>query len=64
MGPDDAVKVFKDLRARWLVPMHYGSFQLSFEEMDEPPRWLLELAEQNGISKSVRILEEGVPEVF
>lgn len=64
MGPDDAMKVFKDLRAQWLVPMHFGSFKLSFESMDEPPRWLRELAQQNGISHHVKILEEGVPHVF
>lgn len=64
MGPEDAVKVFGDLGARWLVPMHYGSFRLSFEDMDEPPRWLRKLAHRNGLSERLRILEEGVPEVF
>jgi L-ascorbate metabolism protein UlaG (beta-lactamase superfamily) len=64
MGPDDAVRVFHELQSRWLVPMHYGSFKLSFEEMDEPPRWLRDLAHHNGLSHKLRILEEGVPEVF
>ena len=64
MGPDDAVRVFKDLRAQWLVPMHFGSFKLSFESMDEPPRWLRELAQRNGMSHHLKILEEGVPHVF
>jgi len=64
MGPDEAVQVFKDLRARWLVPMHYGSFKLSFEEMDEPPRWLKDLAGRHGLLPSVKILEEGVPQMF
>ena len=64
MGPDEAVKAFKDLHADWLVPMHYGTFKLSFEDMDEPPRWLRELAHENGISQKLRILEEGVPTLF
>jgi L-ascorbate metabolism protein UlaG (beta-lactamase superfamily) len=64
MGPDEAVKVFQDLGAQWLVPMHYGTFRLSFESMDEPPRWLREIAQRDGLSGHLRVLEEGVPEVF
>jgi L-ascorbate metabolism protein UlaG (beta-lactamase superfamily) len=64
MGPDEAVKVFKDLQAQWLVPMHFGAFRLSFEALDEPPRWLTELAHQNNLSHHLKILDEGVPQVF
>ncbi len=64
MGPDEAIKVFRDLQAQWFVPMHYGTFKLSFEEMDDPPRWLKELAMENGLSSHIRMLVEGVPEVF
>src|SRR6266516_2959851 len=64
MGPDEAMKVFRDLGAQWLVPMHYGTFKLSFEHIDEPPRWLQDIAKQNGLSDQIRILEEGVPRVF
>jgi L-ascorbate metabolism protein UlaG (beta-lactamase superfamily) len=64
MGPDEAVKAFKDLGSKRLVPMHYGSFRLSFEEMDEPLRWLRELAAQQKITGQLAVLNEGVPVVF
>ena len=59
-----AIKAFQDLQARALVPMHYGSFRLSFEEMDEPPRWLRQIAQESGLTSKICILEEGAPEVF
>jgi L-ascorbate metabolism protein UlaG (beta-lactamase superfamily) len=64
MGPDEAIKVFQDLQAQWFIPMHFGSFKLSFEEMDAPPRWLNELATKHQLTRHIKILEEGLPEVF
>ncbi len=64
MGPDDAMNVFRDVKAKWLVPMHYGTFKLSFEDMDAPPRWLVEIAKRDGMLHHLKMLEEGVPHVF
>jgi L-ascorbate metabolism protein UlaG (beta-lactamase superfamily) len=64
MGPDEAIKAFKDLRAHWLVPMHYGTFKLSFEDLNEPPRWLVEIAIKENLMQKLRMLDEGVPAVF
>jgi L-ascorbate metabolism protein UlaG (beta-lactamase superfamily) len=64
MGPEEAIRVFRDLRARWLVPMHYGTFRLSFEDLDEPPRLLRDLARRQGVLSHLRFLDEGVPTVF
>ncbi|MCL5098848.1 MAG: MBL fold metallo-hydrolase [Candidatus Omnitrophica bacterium] len=64
MGPDEAIRVFKDLGANWFVPMHFGAFKLSFEAMDEPARWLNQLARQNNLTRHIKVLEEGVPQVF
>src|SRR5271170_5435978 len=59
MGPDEAIKAFKDLGAKFFVPMHYGTFKLSFEEMDEPLRWLLEMAAEQNLTRQIKILDEG-----
>lgn len=64
MGPDEALQVFHELKARVMVPMHFGAFKLSFEAIDEPPRWLNELAANAGVHDQIRLLEEGVPTVF
>jgi len=44
--------------------MHYGSFRLSFEDIDEPPRWLRMLADEQGLTQRLKVLDEGVPYVF
>ena len=64
MGPDEALKVFRDVKAKVFVPMHFGAFKLSFEALEEPPRWLRQLAEADGVMEHLRFLDEGVPEVF
>jgi L-ascorbate metabolism protein UlaG (beta-lactamase superfamily) len=64
IGPDDAVRAFKDLGAKIFVPMHFRTFKLSFEEMDEPERWLRELAKEEKLTEQIKILDEGVPMVF
>jgi L-ascorbate metabolism protein UlaG (beta-lactamase superfamily) len=58
------MQVFRDLRAKWFVPMHYGAFKLSFEDLDDPPRWLREIAHREKMWHHVKMLEEGVPQVF
>lgn len=36
MGPEDAARALDDLGARWLVPMHYGTFDITDEPRGEP----------------------------
>jgi L-ascorbate metabolism protein UlaG (beta-lactamase superfamily) len=40
MTPGDAAQAFLDLGARRLVAMHWGTFKLTDEPLDEPPRLL------------------------
>jgi L-ascorbate metabolism protein UlaG (beta-lactamase superfamily) len=63
-SPEDALRAFQDLRARWMVPMHYGTFRLSYEPVDEPVQRLLIGAELQGIENKICVLEEGVTKLF
>ena len=62
--PSDATRAFLDLKARWMVPMHYGTFRLSHEPVDEPLQLLAREARAAGIEGRVRVMEEGVTQFF
>jgi L-ascorbate metabolism protein UlaG (beta-lactamase superfamily) len=64
MNPEDAVRAFLDLNAQHLVPMHYGSFKLSEESMDEPLPRLIEAAQRAGIESAVDAISEGETRIF
>lgn len=61
MNPEEAVQAFIELRAKLLVPMHYGSFRLGYEPMDEPPARLRACARAHRIDDRVLVMTEGVP---
>ncbi len=42
IGPIDAVKVFEGLGRPFTVPIHWGTFRLSYEAYDTPPKLLAE----------------------
>jgi L-ascorbate metabolism protein UlaG (beta-lactamase superfamily) len=62
--PADATRAFLDLNARWMVPMHYGTFRLSHEPIDEPLQLLEREAKARGIEDRVLVLEEGITQFF
>ncbi len=63
-SPEDAVQAFVDLNARRMIPMHYGTFKLSHEPMDEPVQRLLADAKRRGIEERITVLEEGLTQFF
>jgi L-ascorbate metabolism protein UlaG (beta-lactamase superfamily) len=63
-NPADAMQAFLDLKSQWMVPMHYGSFRLSHEPVDEPLQLLEKEAETAGMQDRVVVLEEGVTRFF
>ena len=58
-SPEEAIRGFMELGAEWMVPMHYGTFRLGREPMDEPVERLTTESVRLGISNRVRVLEEG-----
>jgi L-ascorbate metabolism protein UlaG (beta-lactamase superfamily) len=64
MNPEQALAAFQELGARTMIPMHFGTFRLSYEPLHEPPRRLLERALELNLLEKVRLLNEGEPEVF
>jgi hypothetical protein len=44
--------------------MHYGSFRLGYEPLDEPPARLLAAASAHAIRDKVLLLTEGTPVVL
>ena len=57
MNPPDALRAFEDLGAKWMIPIHWGTFRLGLEPVDEPAIWLKKLLE--GKNSRVRILQPG-----
>ena len=57
-SPKDALKAFKELNARYLIPMHYGTFDLSDEPLGEPLKELYAVA---GNDEQVKALTIGEP---
>jgi L-ascorbate metabolism protein UlaG (beta-lactamase superfamily) len=58
-SPEEAVQGFIELGAEQMVPMHYGTFRLGREPMDEPLQRLKTEAARLGINGKLKILEEG-----
>ena len=63
-SPEDALQAFLDLRARCIIPMHYGTFRLSYEPMEEPLQRLRAAASAAGVSDRLLVLEEGKTKIF
>ena len=61
-SPADAVRAFHDIGAKTMIPMHYGTFDLSDEPLGDPARSIRSLEQSGQIKGSLKML--GVGEVF
>jgi len=51
MNPTDALDAFRDLGARMMIAMHWGTFKLTDEPLDEPPQLFRQQAAARGLSE-------------
>jgi L-ascorbate metabolism protein UlaG (beta-lactamase superfamily) len=59
-NPAEAVQIHRDLGSRQSVAMHWGTFQLTEEARDEPPRALAAALREAGIPpETFKVLEPG-----
>jgi N-acyl-phosphatidylethanolamine-hydrolysing phospholipase D len=67
INPEEAVKVFSDLGAKYAIGIHWGTFKLTLEPMNEPPKRLKKALKAAGVDgKNFRTLKHGEiwPEVL
>ena len=64
MNPEQALQAFVELGAKTMVPMHFGTFRLSYEPLHEPPTRLIQQAASLGLLDRICVLNEGAPKVF
>jgi L-ascorbate metabolism protein UlaG (beta-lactamase superfamily) len=62
VGPIDAVRVFEGLGAQQAIAIHWGTWQLSTEGYDTPPKMLAEVMKCHGLDpQRFRAVRFGVP---
>ena len=59
LNPEEAVRAALDLEARAAVGMHFGTFDLSDEALDEPPRRFLAEARVRGLGDRAVVMAVG-----
>jgi N-acyl-phosphatidylethanolamine-hydrolysing phospholipase D len=60
VNPAEAYTAFRELGADWMLPLHWGTFDLSFEPMDRPPAELMEAVDAVGGDRGrVRVMAIG-----
>lgn len=58
MTPDQALQAVKDIKAKWIVPVHWGTFSISFHAWDDPVNQITSLASKQQIKVATPLIGE------
>lgn len=58
MTPFQALQAAKDIQAKWVVPIHWGTFSISFHDWDDPINQITNLAEKQQINVVTPLIGE------
>ena len=64
MNPEEALAAFADTKAKKMVPMHYGTFPLTREPLEEPLDRIMLASSAAGLRHKLAVLEPGQPGIF
>jgi L-ascorbate metabolism protein UlaG (beta-lactamase superfamily) len=59
LAPEDALDALEMTGANVMIPIHWGTYNLSWEPFDEPPKRLMDFARKRGLEDRVRLLWPG-----
>jgi len=57
LDPQEAFDAFKQLKAKRMIPMHYGTYKLTDEPLDEPLQWMQQI--DQSCSEKIHFLKAG-----
>ncbi len=64
MGPEDALEAMRMLNVKEMIPIHWGSFVMALDGLDEPKEVLSELIKKDSLREKIHILENGMKYYF
>lgn len=62
--PVDAVKIFRDVKARWMMPIHYGTLHFAQAHPIEPVLTLSEIINSQNLKDSITVLKIGEQRIY
>lgn len=64
VNPPDAVMIFNDIKAKWMVPIHYGTLYFAQADAMRPLETLNRIIEENRMQEKIAVLKIGEQKVF